>query len=100
MADDFAERAERQQRRHQRDLVDVDDPDHVGGADMKIGGDGGEGDVGDCGIERRHRDRDEDRGNRPAPAFGGQTVMRRRSLRRARNFRHCRECSRPGNAAV
>ncbi len=55
VADDLAERAERQQRRHQRDLVDVDDPDHIGRADVKIGGNGGQRDIGDRGVERGHR---------------------------------------------
>jgi hypothetical protein len=41
VADDFAERAKRQQRCDQRDLIHVHHPDHVGRADMKVGGDGG-----------------------------------------------------------
>ena len=74
MADDFAERAERQQRRDQRDLIDIDDPDHVGRADMKVGGDGGQGDVGNRRVQRGHRQRGEDRRDRPAPEFRGQAV--------------------------
>ena len=55
MADDFAERAEWQQRRNQRDLIDVDHPDHVGRADMEVGGNRRQRDVGDRRIERGQR---------------------------------------------
>ncbi len=76
VTDDFAKRCERQQRCHQGNLVDVHHPDDVGGADMQIGRDSGKSDVGDRGIERRHRQRGENRGRGPAPAFCRQTIDR------------------------
>ena len=77
MADDFAERAERQQRRHQRDLIDIDHPDHIGRADMEVGGNRRQRDVGDRRIQRGQRQCSEDRRDRPAPEFRGQAVDRR-----------------------
>jgi hypothetical protein len=74
MADDFAERAERQQGRDQRDLVDVDHPDHVGRADMEVGGNGRQRNVGDRRIQRGQRQRGKDRRDRPAPEFRRQAV--------------------------
>jgi hypothetical protein len=74
VTDDFAERPEREQRRNQCDLIDVDHPDRIGRADAKIGSDGGKGNVGDRRIQRSHRQRGEDRCDRPAPEFGRQPV--------------------------
>ncbi|MGY3364522.1 hypothetical protein ACVWZL_001647 [Bradyrhizobium sp. GM2.4] len=72
--DDLAECSQRQQRRHQRDLVDVDHPDRLLRAHMQVAGNGGQRDVGDRGVERRHRQRGEDRGNGPAPLCGWKAV--------------------------
>jgi len=72
MADDLAERAERQQGRDQCDLVDVDHPDRFGRADVEVGRDRRQRDVRNRRIERGHRQRGEDRRDRPAPLTRGQ----------------------------
>ena len=77
VADDLAERAERQQGGDHGDLVDIDHPDDVGRGRTQVGRDGGQGDIGDCGVQRGHRQRGEDRHRRPAPLLQREVISRR-----------------------
>ena len=76
MADDLTERAERQHGGDDDDLIDIDDPNDLGRADMQIGRHRRQRDVGDHGVERAHRQRREDGGDRPAALARRQAVPR------------------------
>ena len=76
VAHDLSQRGERQQARDQGQLIGVDHPDRGGRRRVQVQRDGRQHRVCDRGVERHHRHRHDDGGDRPAPASGGQAVER------------------------
>ncbi len=72
--EDLARGRERQQHGDHGQLIGVDHPDHLGLVHAQAVGDGGQRGVGDRGVQRGHRHREQDRGQRQRVAPTGQAV--------------------------